>query len=144
MEDNNLQIAHHLNNMIHNEKVYKTVPFKSGENVRILEEKDNKFSKGKNKFSNEIYKISDNIGYKIAVTNDDNNKLHRKFKPAELLKINKVDKPISKSYIEEVKADNKKGKIINSLIRNNNMTPAEAKQAVLTMNDPKQKRKTKQ
>jgi hypothetical protein len=143
-KDNNLQIAHHLNNMMHNEKVYKTVPFKSGENVRILEEKDNKFSKGKNKFSNEIYKISDNIGYKIAVTNDDNNKLHRKFKPAELLKINKIDKPISKSYIEEVKADNKKGKIINSLIRNNNMTPAEAKQAVLTMNDPKQKRKTKQ
>ena len=33
---------------------------------------------------------------------------------------------------------------MNSLIRNNNMTPAEAKQAVLTMNDPKQKRKTKQ
>ena len=84
------------------------------------------------------------MGYKIAVTNDDNNKLHRKFKPAELLKVNKVDNPISKAYVEEVKSDNKKGKIINSLIRNNNMTPAEAKQAVLTMNEPKQKRKTKQ
>ena len=41
---------------MHNEKVYKTVPFKSGENVRILEEKENKFSKGKNKFSNEFIK----------------------------------------------------------------------------------------
>ena len=142
-KDNNLQLAHHLKDMIHNEQVYKTVPFKSGENVRILEEKDNKFSKGKNKFSNETYKISDKIGYKISVKNDDNNKLQQKFKPAELLKINKVDNPISKSYIEEVKSDNKKGKIINSLIRNNNMTPAEAKQAVLTMNDPKQKRNTK-
>ena len=68
----------------------------------------------------------------------------QKFKPAELLKVNKVDKTISKEYIEEVKADKKKGKIINSLVRNNNMKPAEAKQAVLTMNDPKQKRKTKQ
>jgi len=142
--DNNLQIARHLKDMIHNEQVYKTVPFKSGENVRILEEKDNKFSKGKNKFSNETYKISDKIGYKISVKNDDNNKLQQKFKPAELLKINKVDKPISKEYITEVKADKKAGKIINSLIRNNNMTPAEAKQAVLTMNEPKQKRKTKQ
>ena len=143
-KDNNLQLAHHLKDMIHNEQVYKTVPFKSGENVRILEEKDNKFSKGKNKFSNETYKISDKTGYKISVKNDDDNKLHRKFKPAELLKVNKVDNPISKAYIEEVKSDNKKGKIINSLIRNNNMTPAEAKQAVLTMNEPKQKRKTKQ
>jgi hypothetical protein len=142
--DNNLQLSHHLKDMIHNEQVYKTVPFKSGENVRILEEKDNKFSKGKNKFSNETYKISDKIGYKISVKNDDNNKLQQKFKPAELLKINKVDKPISKEYITEVKADKKAGKIINSLIRNNNMTPAEAKQAVLTMNEPKQKRKTKQ
>ena len=143
-KDNNLQLAHHLKDMIHNEQVYKTVPFKSGENVRILEEKDNKFSKGKNKFSNETYKISDKTGYKISVKNDDDNKLHRKFKPAELLKVNKVDNPISKAYIEEVKSDNKKGKIINSLVRNNNMTPAEAKQAVLTMKDPKQKRKTKQ
>ena len=99
------------------EQVYKTVPFKSGENVRILEEKDT-FSKGKNKFSNDTYKVSDKIGYKIAVKNDDDNKLIRKFKPSELLKINKVDKPISKSYIEEEKEDKKKGKIINSLVRN--------------------------
>ena len=142
--NNSLQLSHHLKDMIHNEQVYKTVPFKSGENVRILEEKENKFTKGNAKFSNDTYKISDKIGYKISVTNDDDNKLHRKFKPAELLKVNKVDKTISKEYIEEVKAEKKKGKIINSLVRNNNMTPAEAKQAVLTMNDPKQKRKTKQ
>ncbi len=31
--------------MIHNEQVYKTVPFKSGEKLRILEEKDT-FGKG--------------------------------------------------------------------------------------------------
>ncbi len=95
--------------MIHNEQVYKTVPFKSGENVRILEGKENKFTKGKAKFSTDTYKISDKIGYKISVKNDDDNKLHCKFKPAELLKVNKVDKPISKEYIEEVKTDKKKG-----------------------------------
>jgi hypothetical protein len=44
-KDNNLHLAHHLNDMIHNEQEYKTVPFKSGENVRILEEKE-MFGKG--------------------------------------------------------------------------------------------------
>ena len=80
--NNNLQTAHHLSDIIHNEQVYKTIPFKSGENVRILEEKDNQFSKGHAKFSNETYKIADRIGYKISVVNDDDNKLHRKFKPS--------------------------------------------------------------
>ena len=139
--DNNLQVAHHLNDIIHNEKVYKTVPFKSGETVRILESKD-MFSKGKNKFSNDVYKVSDKIGYKIAVKNDDDNKLHRRFKPAELLKVNKVDNPISKSYIEEEKEDKKKGKVISSLVRNSKMKKEEAKQAVVAVNDPKQRRET--
>ena len=82
----------------------------------------------------------DKTGYKISVVNDDNNKLHRKFKPSELLKINKVDKPISKAYIEEEKEDNKKGKIINSLVKNAKMTPTQAQQAVAAVNEPKVRR----
>ena len=135
-KDNNLQLAHHLKDMIHNEQVYKTVPFKSGENVRILEEKE-MFGKGKNKFSNETYKISDKTGYKISVKNDDDNKLHRKFKPAELLKVNKADNPISKVYIDEVKADKKAGKVVNALIKNAKMSKTEALQAVAAVNEPK-------
>jgi len=141
-KDNNLQIVHHLNDIIHNEKVYKSAVFKPGETVRILESKDNQFSKGHAKFSNETYKIADKIGYKISVVNDDDNKLHRKFKPSELLKVNKVDNPISKSYIEEEKEDKKKGKIINSLVRNAKLKPDEAKQAVVAVNEPKQRRGT--
>jgi hypothetical protein len=117
------------------------VPFKSGENVRILEEKD-AFSKGKNKFSNETYKVSDRIGYKISVKNDNDDKLDRKFKPTELLKINKIDNPISKSYIADVKSDKQKGKVINSLVKNAKMKPDEARQAVAAVNNPKQKRGT--
>ena len=94
------------------------------------------------KISNNTYIVSDKIGYKISVKNDDDNKLHRKFKPSELLKVNKVDNPISKSYIEEVKEDKQKGKIINSLVKNAKMKPSEAKQAVATVNEPKQKRAT--
>ena len=86
------------------------------------------------------YKVSDKIGYKIAVKNDDDNKLIRKFKPSELLKVNKIDNPISKSYIQEEKEDKKKGKVVNSLVRNAQMKPDEAKQAVATVNDPKQRR----
>ncbi len=115
------------------------MPFNSGENVRILEEKDT-FGQRANKFSNETYKISDKTGHKISVTNDDDNKLHRKFKPAELLKVNKVDKPISKAYIAEVKADKKAGQVISSLVKNAKMTPAEAKQAVEAVNEPKKSR----
>ena len=95
--------------MIHNENIYKSIPFKPGQNVKILEDKDI-FSKGKNKFSNDIYIISDKTGYKITVLNDNDNKLHRKFKPSELLKINKIDKPILKSYIEEEKDTKRKEK----------------------------------
>jgi hypothetical protein len=119
-----------MNDMIHNQEIYKTVKLNDGENVRILEGKNNLHTKGKNKFSNETYKISDKTGYKIAVTNDDNNKLHRKFKPAELLKVNKADNPISKAYIDEVKADKKAGKVVNALIKNAKMSKTEALQAV--------------
>ncbi len=38
---------YHLKDMIHNEQAHKTVSFKSGENFRILEEKE-MFSKGRN------------------------------------------------------------------------------------------------
>ena len=107
--------------------------------LRILVDKDI-FLKGKNKFSNDIYIISDKTGYKTTVLNDNNNKLHTKFKPSELLKINKIDKPILKSYIEEEKSDNKKGKIINSLVKNAKMTPIQAQQAVVAVNEPKARR----
>ena len=50
------------------------------------------------------------------MSNDDGNKLHRKFKPAELLKANKVDKPLSKAYFAEVNAEQKAGQVISLLV----------------------------
>ena len=133
--NNNLQTAKHLSDILHNEKVYNTVPFKAGENVRILEDKDNAFSKGKNKFSTDTYKVADKVGYKIAVTNDDNNKLHRKFKPSELLKVNKVDKPISQAYIDRAIQSKNNAKVTNKLIKNEDMTKAEAIKAKKQLKD---------
>ena len=66
---------------------------------------DDQFSKGKKLFSNDTYKVADKIGYILSVINDNENKSTKKFKPSELLKVNKVDNPISKSYFEEDKQD---------------------------------------
>ena len=58
-------MARHLNDTVDNHEIYKTVPFNSGNKVRILEDKD-KFSKGKNKFSKEIYTVENKEGYKLT------------------------------------------------------------------------------
>jgi len=139
--NNNIQIAHHLSDIMYNQSIFKSIPIKEGQLVRILEDKDT-FSKGHHKFSVDLYKVDNKVGYKITVKDDDGKKLNRQFKPSELLKINKVDNPISKQYIDEEKEDKKKGKIINSLITNAKMTPIQAQQAVAAVNEPKQKRST--
>ena len=127
-------MTRHLNDSVHNQQVYKTVPFDTGDKVRILEQKE-KFDKGKQKFSKEVYTIDKKEGYKIKV-----NGTSRKLKPAELLKTTTTANPISEKYIQEKKEEKKKGKVINSLVRNAKMTPEEAKAAVVKKDEPKQPR----
>ena len=136
-KDNDDQIARHLNDSAHNQRVYQSVPFNDGDKVRILEKKE-KFDKGKKKFSKELYTINKKEGYKILV-----NGTSRKLKPAELLKASTTANPIAEKYIQEKKEEKKKGKVINSLVRNAKMTPAEAKAAVVQQDEPKQKRTIK-
>jgi len=136
-KDNDDQTARHLNDTAHNQAIYKSVPFNDGEKVRILEQKE-KFDKGKKKFSKELYTINKKEGYKILV-----NGTSRKLKPAELLKASTTANPIAEKYIQEKKEEKKKGKVINSLVRNAKMTPAEAKAAVVQQDEPKQKRTIK-
>ena len=118
------QLARHLNDSVHNQAIYKSVPFKEDDKVRILEDKG-KFDKGNNKFSKEIYTVNKKQGYKILVDGTS-----RKLKPGELIKVNSVANPISDKYIQEKKADKKAGQVINSLVRTSKMTVDEAKQAV--------------
>jgi hypothetical protein len=133
-KDNDDQITRHLNDSVHNQQVYKTVPFNSGDQVRILEKKE-KFDKGKQRFSKELYTIDKKEGYKIIV-----NGTSRKLKPAELLKTTTTSNPISEKYIQDKKEDKKKGKVISSLVRNAKMTPEEAKAAVKVQDEPRQQR----
>jgi len=127
--NNNLQVARHLSDIIHNENVYNSVSFKPGENVRILEDKD-AFSKGKNKFSNDIYTIDKKEGYKIIVKDE-----KRKLKPSELLKVNTVSNPISQAYIDRTIQSKNNAKVTNKLIRNEDMTKAEAIKAKKQLKD---------
>ncbi len=60
----------------------------------------------------------------------------RKLKPAELLKASTTANPISDKYIQDKKEEKKAGKVISSLVRNAKMTPAEAKAAIATVNEP--------
>jgi len=129
-KDNDDQVVRHINDSAHNQQVYKSVPFESGQKVRILEQKE-KFDKGKQKFSKDVYTVDKKEGYKIIV-----NGTNRKLKPAELLKASTTANPISEKYIQDKKEEKKAGKVISSLVRNAKMTPAEAKTAVATVNEP--------
>ncbi len=55
-KDNDDQITRHLNDSVHNQQVYKTVPFDTEDKVRILEKKE-KFDKGNQNFSKELYTV---------------------------------------------------------------------------------------
>ncbi len=71
-KDNDDQIARHLKDSVHNQQVYKTVPFNSGDQVRILEKKE-KIDKGKQKFSKELYTIDKKEGYKLIIKDEKRN-----------------------------------------------------------------------
>ena len=119
---------------VHNHEIYKTVPFNSGNKVRILEDKD-QFSKGKNKFSKEIYTVDDREGYKITLKNALGEALKRTLKPSELLKINAVENAISQTFIDRNKKAKANAKITTKLIRNEDMTKQEALQAKKQLKD---------
>jgi len=113
-----LQVVQQLNNSVFNENIYKSVNLKEGDKVRILQDKSI-FDKGKNKFSNDIFEVEGRKGYKI-ITSDGI------YKPNELLKVNKVENPISRKFIERNEKAKQEAKVTTKLIRNEDMTKQEA------------------
>ena len=47
-KDSDDQMTRHINDSVHNQQVYKTVPFDTGDKVRILEKKKNLIKENKN------------------------------------------------------------------------------------------------
>jgi len=122
-------MVRHINDSAHNQQVYKSVPFDSGQKVRILEQKE-KFDKGKQKFSKELYTIDKKEGYKLIIKDE-----KRKLKPSELLKADKVSNPIPQAYIDRTIKSKENAKITNKLIRNEDMTKEEALKAKKQLKD---------
>jgi hypothetical protein len=79
---------------VESQQVYKKVQLDTGDKVRMLEKKE-KFDKGKQNFSKELYTIDKKEGYKLIIKGE-----KRKLKPSELLKADKVSNPISQAYID--------------------------------------------
>ena len=59
----------------------------------------------------------------------------RKLKPSELLKVNTVSNPISQAYIDRAIQSKNNAKVTNKLIRNEDMTKAEAIKAKKQLKD---------
>jgi hypothetical protein len=81
----------------HNEKITSQQTLKVGDRVRIYETKD-KFDKEKLTFSKSIHQITEIIGNKYKVSNNE-----RLFKPHELLKIDQVENAPENDISIEIK-----------------------------------------
>ncbi len=128
-KDNDNQIARYLNDSVHNQHIYKTIPFNPSDKVRILEDKG-EFAKGKNKFSKEMHSVEGKEGYKIKL-----NDSTRKFKPSELLKVSTVSNQVSQAFINRNIKSKENAKVTTKLIRNEDMTKKEALKAKKQLKD---------
>jgi hypothetical protein len=78
-----------------------------------------------------VHSVEGKEGYKIKLSDTT-----RKFKPSELLKVNgSVSNPISQAFIDRNIQAKAKAKVTTKLIRNEDMTKAEALQAKKKLKD---------
>ena len=100
-----------------------------GDDVRVLENKD-KFDKGNAQFSKEIYEIHDRVGYSYKVKDAEGSVKRRRYKPHELLPVTNVTSTMNTDRLKRDEKGTSKYKTVNKLIRNEDMTRAEAKKAL--------------
>lgn len=112
-----------------NDIVFSKVDLNTGDNVRVLEGKK-KFEKGNAKFSKDVFEVHDRVGYSYKVKDPDGEVKKRRFKPIELQPVGNVDNQINRARIKRDEKDDQKYKTTNKLIRNEEMTKAEAKKAI--------------
>jgi hypothetical protein len=112
-----------------NDIVFSKVDFNTGDDVRVLEGKG-RFDKGNAKFSKELFEIHERVGYSYKVKDNDGEVKKRRFKPIELQQVGNVENVINRARVKRDEKDDKKYKATNKLIRNEEMTKAEAKKAI--------------
>ena len=112
-----------------NDKIFNKLPLGIGDDVRVLENKD-KFDKGNAQFSQEIYEIHDRIGYSYKVKDAEGSVKRRRYKPHELLVVENATSSLNTDRMKRDEKGASKYKTVNKLIRNEDMTRAEAKKAL--------------
>jgi hypothetical protein len=112
-----------------NDRLFNKLPLVIGDNVRVLENKD-KFDKGNAQFSQEIYEIHDRVGYSYKVKDAEGSVKRRRYKPHELLVVDNVANTMNMDRKKRDEKSTNKYKTVNKLIRNEDMTRAEAKKAL--------------
>ena len=86
--------------------------------------------KGNAQFSKEIYEIHDRVGYSYKVKDDEGSVKRRRYKPHELLVVDTVASSMNKDRLKRDEKGDSKYKTVNKLIRNEDMTRAEAEKAL--------------
>jgi hypothetical protein len=114
---------------MNNDKIFNKLTLGVGDDVRVLENKD-KFDKGNAQFSQEIYEIHDRIGYSYKVKDAEGSVKRRRYKPHELLPVENVTSTMNTDRLKRDAKSTSKYKTVNKLIRNEDMTRAEARKAV--------------
>ena len=112
-----------------NDKTFNKLTLGIGDDVRVLENKG-KFDKGNAQFSQEIYEIHDRVGYSYKVKDADGTVKRRRYKPHELLPVTNVTNNMNTDRMKREEKGTSKYKTVNKLIRNEDMTRAEARKAV--------------
>jgi len=112
-----------------NDKIFNKLTIGIGDDVRVLENKD-KFDKGNAQFSKEIYEIHDRVGYSYKVKDADGSVKRRRYKPHELLVVENVTNTMNTDRMKRDEKSTSKYKVVNKLIRNEDMTRVEAKKAL--------------
>jgi hypothetical protein len=110
---------------ISNDKIFNKLPLGIGDDVRVLENKD-KFDKGNAQFSQEIYEIHDRIDYPYKVKDTEGSVKWRRYNPHELSVVENVGNNMNTDRIKRDEKGANKYKTVNKLIRNEDMTRAEA------------------
>ena len=112
-----------------NDKTFNKLTLGIGDDVRVLENKG-KFDKGHAQFSQEIYEIYDRVGYSYKVKDSEGTAKRRRYKPHELLPVTNVTSSMNTDRMKRDEKSTSKYKTVNKLIRNEDMTRAEARKAV--------------
>jgi hypothetical protein len=115
-----------------NDKIFNKLTLGIGDDVRVLENKG-KFDKGNAQFSQEIYEIHDRIGYSYKVKDAEGSVKRRRYKPHELLVVENATSSLNTDRMKRDEKGASKYKTVNKLIRNEDMTRAEAKKALKGM-----------